>query len=329
VNQAQTELGKFVAEEPKSTTVTSPRSSTDTSEKAKSPTSPADSKSPRISTGSDVIAAADVAAAAQVDVGATTADDPTTPRAPASQLPSSPTQSFFSRLQASLPPNLVQSVQGAIPPNLVQSVQGAIPPTLIQSVNSAGLAQLRGTIGAELARVQHEAEGVVRTSEGYLRDAAKGAGEFLREAVKVVPPENPNGAHPGIAWDGSEMWMMDIALGTGIAPGASAGAKGKEKEVDWTSPVEARKAVATRAQALLRRLRCDPEVLRVDPEADANVKELYLAWLEHDVKGKQGGIEGKEWKDKTDKALQDPSDGEALKATLETLGIHFFFSFSS
>jgi hypothetical protein len=233
-------------------------------------------------------------------------DDSTTP--PASAVPTSPTQTFFSRLQASIPPNLVSTVQSHLPEQLRQ----------------ADLAQIRTTITAQAEEVRHR-------GEGLLREAVEGGREFFKDAVRVVPPEEA-AAHaegmralPGMGWDGADVWMMDAALGTGIAP--DAGGKGKEKEVDWSSPREARQAVATRAQALLKRLKYDPEVLKVDPEKDNAVDALYKEWVKKEFEGTEGGIDDAAWTEKIAKELEEPDDGQALKGTMATLGTFFVLTF--
>ena len=84
--------------------------------------------------------------------------------------------------------------------------------------------------------------------------------------------------------------------------------------------VDSQRAVATRAEALLKRLKHDPLIIRHDPEADPTVKELYVQWLATEVDTKENGIEGNEWTDKTNTVLADGADGEALKANRDTLG---------
>lgn len=242
----------------------------------------------------------------------------TTPPASTPAVPTTPTQTFLSRLQSS------------IPPNLVSTVQSHLPETLKNAPANLDLGQLRSTLTSEFARVQGvtraQAEEYAAKSQGLLREAVQGAGEFFKDAVKVVPPEEAAAqaaaarAGAGLGWDGMDGWMMDVTLGTGIEAGGVTG-KGKEREVDWSSPLEAQKAVATRAQALLRRLKYDPEVLRADPVEDKSVESLYTGWLEQEVDGVEGGMGGKKWATAIEKALAEPTDGEGLKATLDTLGV--------
>jgi hypothetical protein len=154
----------------------------------------------------------------------------------------------------------------------------------------------------------------------------KEAGEVLRDAVKVIPPDQA-GSNEGLIWDGTDMWML---------PADSSDSIGKEEDATGSmKSAEAQSAVATRAEALLRRLKRDPAILRLDPEADEGNKFEYRAWLEGDVNSKEGGIDGQEWKGKIAAVLEEPLDGPALKElqdmlvpselTLPGFWLRFFF----
>jgi len=160
------------------------------------------------------------------------------------------------------------------------------------------------------------AEEYVHRSEGFLRDAQ----EFLKDAVKVVPPEEGGGSVPpvGAFWDGTDVWMLPAV---GASP-ASSKEKGKQREGSFSSgrkSAEGLRAVATRAEALLKQLRHDPAVIKVDPEADETVKEIYDTWVRDFVSSRDSGILGVEWTTAAEKAVQDPIDGEALKSTRDSL----------
>jgi hypothetical protein len=261
-------------------------------------------------------------------------DEPTTPtQASAPLLPTSPTSSFFTRLQASLPPNIAAAVQKTIPDlknaqaTFVSTMQANIPDQLKQAPGNVDLAQIRANLTAEFQRVQGltraQAEEYVQKTDVLLREAVQGAGDFLKDAVKVVPPVQGGGAPTGITFDGSDLWMMDLALGSGF----DAESKGKGKDVNWSSPQEAQKAVATRAQALLRRLKHDPQVLKADPAAEADLKVTYAAWIEKEITAKQDGIKSPEWTEKIVEALQDEVDGDALNNTMDELGMFYSILF--
>lgn len=218
-------------------------------------------------------------------------DGPTTPTAPRhGRVPSV-------SLSAS---GLLAKLQSALPADLAARVQAQLP----EGVRTGDL----GALAAEFARVQRltraQAEEYVHRSEGLLRDA----GEFLKDAVKVVPP--PDGAAvPGVLWDGSDIWMLPVA------PPPPA-AKGKARE---QQSAEGLRAVATRAEALLKQIKHDPAVLSVNPEADERAKQMWDEWLKAEVDNEEAGLESEQWKKAKEDALNDPVDGEALKKTMDTL----------
>ncbi|KAF9793238.1 hypothetical protein BJ322DRAFT_113524 [Thelephora terrestris] len=196
-------------------------------------------------------------------------------------------QSIFTRLQSSIPPNLVSTVQSNIPPSIRDATSGSVD-----------FSQLKNTLTTEFTRVQDitraQAEEYVHKSEELLREA----GEFLKDAVKVVPPES-QGESVGVMWDGSDVWMLP-AMAASVAsewtPGAAAG--GAE-----SSSVEGTRAVATRAEELLRRLRHDDTVIKADPEGEENVKAFFDEWVSNRVEP-AGGIGGEKWSEKRELALE-------------------------
>ncbi|EPQ57337.1 hypothetical protein GLOTRDRAFT_137686 [Gloeophyllum trabeum ATCC 11539] len=213
---------------------------------------------------------------------------------------------FFSKLQSSLPPNLLETVQKNIPEQLRTAP------------SSVDFAQLRTTLSSEFQRVQGltraQAEEYVHKSEELLKEVAKEAGEFLKEAVKVVPPEEVREGGTGVVWDGSDVWMLP-------EPGQGKG-KGKEREASGSgrrASSETLRAVATRAEAMLKMLRRDPSVVRMDPEGEERIRELYVNWVKSKLEATEGGIGDEEWKAKREKELADEVDGTALKETFETL----------
>ena len=212
----------------------------------------------------------------------------------------SPSQSLFARLSSSLPPNIVSAVQTHVPDSLKNASQ------------NIDFAQLRSNLSTEFQRVQGvtraQAEEYVHRSEVLLKDAMREAGEVLREAVKVIPPEE--GGAPSGVWDGTDVWMLPSSSDVTDAKG-----KGKQLELG-----EAHRSVSTRAESLLKQLKYDPAVIRADPEAEETVKTLYLSWIEAEIDSKEGGVDNKEWMDKMTGALGEPGDGEALQATHDALG---------
>ncbi|KAF7315538.1 BSD domain-containing protein [Mycena indigotica] len=237
--------------------------------------------------------------------GSDSGDESTTPRtgSPAVQDPSTTTTAgLFSRLQSALPPNIVATVQSHIPESLKNASE------------NIDFAQMRSTLTSEFQRVQGvtraQAEEYVHKSEALLRDAMKEAGEVLRDAVKVVPPDAQQSGvgSNSVSWDGTDLWMMPF-------DGPESGGKGRERAASQ-SAADSQLAVATRAEALLKRLRHDPEIIKLDPEADAGVKEIYTQWLASSMKD---GLESDEWTAKITALLNDSPDGQALQANQDSL----------
>ena len=244
----------------------------------------------------------------------------TEPGDEASSSPSLTTaHSFFARLQSSIPPNIVSSVQAQLPDSL-------------RNAQHIDLAQLGNTLSSEFQRMQGvtraQAEEYVHKSEALLREAMKEAGDVLREAVKVIPPEGGSADAP-VVWDGADIWMLPGLAANADGPTAAGSAsKGKGKEVDPPSsgrPSEdARRAVATRAESLLKQLRSNPEIIKLDPSADTS-KDAYLAWADASEASGQG-FGTTVWGERIAEALSDPSDGAELQATFDALGTILFLS---
>ena len=215
-------------------------------------------------------------------------------------------QSIFTRLQSSIPPNLVSTVQSNIrvPPSIRDATSGSVD-----------FSQLKNTLTTEFTRVQDitraQAEEYVHKSEELLREA----GEFLKDAVKVVPPES-QGDDIGVMWDGTDVWMLPAVV-TSAAAGRTSGASTSGAE---RSSMEGTKAVATRAEELLRRLRYDDTVIRADPEGEEMVKALYGEWVSAHVES-AGGIEGGEWLEKRKLALGE----EGVSGLKDSVGAPGFF----
>jgi hypothetical protein len=171
---------------------------------------------------------------------------------------------------------------------------------------------MRTTLTTEFQRVQGvtrvQAEEYVQKSEALIREAMKEAGEVLRDAVKVLPPEEAQSSSGSgnLIWDGADMWMLPF-------DSSDPSAKGKEK-----AGRDTQLAVATRAESLLKRLKQDPEIIKHDPEADAGAKEFYSQWL---ATAMQDGIDSEEWTAKIAAVLNESADGLALKANQDALGM--------
>lgn len=224
-----------------------------------------------------------------------------TPTQESSSTPAVTFQSVFSRLQSRIPPNVIATVQSNLP----------------ESLRTGDLGQIRSTLSAEFQRVQGvtraQAEEYMHKSEAIIRDVVKEAGDVLRDAVKVVPPEEADPT-PVILWDGTDIWQL-------AAPFRSSGVgKGKGKAKDGRRASESQRAVATRAEALLKQLRQDPAILSVDPEATDSAREVFEQWLKTEEDALEGGVGGAQWTKKVEGVLDDGPDGTALRATQDALG---------
>jgi hypothetical protein len=210
-------------------------------------------------------------------------------------------QTFFSRLQS------------AVPANVVSAVQSNLPDGVKQASENIDFNQMRQTLVSEFNRVQGitrlQAEEYVHRSEALLKSVMKEAEEAFRDAVKVIPPDH-SGQVPSraLVWDGVDMWMLPSD--ETFPPG--------EK-----SAGHAISSVATRADALLKRLRRDPEIIKRNPESDADAQRLYLDWSSTALDMDEHGIEAEQWKTKITAALQDAEDGETLQKTLDSLGLFY------
>lgn len=217
--------------------------------------------------------------------------------------------------------NLFSRLQSALPSDLASTVQAKLPDSIKQGAGSVDFTQLRSTLASEFQRVQGitkaQAEEYVHKSEELLRDA----GEFLKEAVKVVPPADGEQVTPGVLWDGSDIWMLPEMS----VPSESKGKERERQSSDGRSAADGLRAVATRAEALLKQLKHDPEVVKVDPEADERAAQLWNEWLSTEVDSIEEGIASEQWVNAKEAALSEPTDGEALQKTLDTLGMYGIF----
>jgi hypothetical protein len=249
---------------------------------------------------------------------------------PAPEIPSIST-SIYARLQSRMPPNLQPS---AIAATLSSATSAA---------SSVDLANIRSTLTANIQRAQDnlplaQAE---KLAEGYLhksQELFKEAGEFLKDAVKVVPPAIGPDGKP-IADDtmpivsGTDVWLFSSPIGTAGWGGPAAG----EREASATPPLKEPRASmsslksreslftghmsqATRSEALLRRLKYDPEMIRLDPALDDTVRAEFIAFAE-DVNTKLGGVSGETMVTRISDVLKPGPEGELeadAKALIDT-----------
>jgi hypothetical protein len=147
-------------------------------------------------------------------------------------------QTLFTRLQSSFSPDFVTSLRDTIPDS-VRQAQGRMD--LAQQVAQARM-QDAATRGEELLR---------------------GASIFLRDAVRVVPPEQGN--------------TSSSTPTSAPTPPAHEGTVTPRAEAS-TSAVTTTAPPATRRDALLHSLRANPAILRVDPAGEERSGNLFLSW---------------------------------------------------
>jgi len=225
--------------------------------------------------------------------------------------PQPSTSSSTSTLAASTSPfqSLLSRVQATLPPNISTALQNNIPESLRDGHLNVDFAQLKSTLSAEFQRVQGvtraQAEEYVHKSEALFKDA----GEFFKDAVKVVPPEEADVGSAGVMWDGLDIWTLPIT--------SKSSAKGKGKERDLL--VKAR-AAGTRAETLLRQLKRDGTLLTTDPDSVDSTRPVFDLFVKNDVESKEGGILGVFWAERIKSNLDDGTEeGLSLKAMKDGL----------
>ena len=171
-------------------------------------------------------------------------------------------QTLFTRLQSSLPPDLLTTLRETIP----------------DSVRDAQRRQ-------ELAQAaQARVHGAAARGEVLLR----GASIFLRDAVRVVPPEE----YPASA--STPPTFEDATTPRAEAP----------------SPVGISGTPATRRDALLRALRATPAILRIDPAKEERSVAFFGSWI----------LQTKSLPGQTQREAELSADEGALQVTRSTLG---------
>lgn len=122
------------------------------------------------------------------------------PSSPAADGNATTTGTFFSRLQANLPPQfapaaITASLQSQL--TTAQAQAGALRTSLATNIQRI---QQEGGVPISLAQAEKLAGEYVHRSEELL----KNAGAFLKDAVHVIPAEGSSDAR-GVVWDGSDM----------------------------------------------------------------------------------------------------------------------------
>lgn len=200
---------------------------------------------------------------------------------------------FFNRLAKDNPKltsNLtsLQSTLAALPHNVQTSVQSTLHQAQERNPQLAHM---------NLAEVQKLAEGYLVKGEDYLQGVGRELQHLVQDAVKVVPPD-PN------------------------APGALAAAAARREERRKRA-AEALAASGGRREALLAKVRREPEYMLVDPSRPGpGGNNGATAFAEFCKKIEEsGGLAGEAWKKKiADETLEGDEEGQALKTTYNSIG---------
>ena len=240
------------------------------------------------------------------------------------------TQAFFKNLQASLTTEANQ-INHNLTTNL-SSLQKTLSETIannpsLNQINRANISTLSATIQSNLEKAgtridfkqaEKLAEDYLKRGEDMLGEAAQQAGSFLKDAVKVIPPEQAGGESGSYtySWDGTDVGIY-----------GSADDEGRSNTVlfDRSTAGNELSRSQYRLNALLRRLRSDVELLSQDPSAPGETKarrEAFERFKKDKIEAK-GGWQGAEvqklvWAEMGPEA--NDSDVEALKKSKDAMG---------
>lgn len=209
--------------------------------------------------------------------------------------------------------------------SLSESIASASANPQIQSLNlnkltrnDINFAHFAGNLQRNLAQAgtmlniqqaEKLAEDYLRKSEGLLHNA----GEFLKDAVKVVPPEGD--AH-GVVWDGSDTYAFTTA-------GDWSDQNRMSSDGTRSTSFEASRS-QLRKEALLRRLRADRELVLVDPGAEtesSSRRSAFATFCESEIEQK-GGVKSAAFEDKIEAELRrGDKETDTLRSTLQALGM--------
>ena len=207
---------------------------------------------------------------------------------------------FFARIQSQLSSN----------PNFqhFQHNLGTMQQDLRQKVDFSKI---------DLNEATKKYEAAMNQGEKYFKVASKELTELFGEAVRIVPPEEADGAGAGAG----------AGAGTDAGAGTRGALVGKQQE---RRKKEAAVAAAGRKETLLHRLRSDPAILLVDPaqpsdetagtekrDIGADANEAYIAFCK--AVEEKGGFEGDVWKARISSELATET-GHILQATHDSLG---------
>jgi hypothetical protein len=228
-----------------------------------------------------------------------------------------PTKDFFTKISETLS-SQSHTINATINQNLAtlqkslgESIASASNNPQLQSLtrSDVNLAQFSSNIQKNLAQAGTMLN--IQQAEKLAEEYFRHAGEFLKDAVKVLPPDEDG--QGGMIWDGSDMYAF-----------STAGNQDDTAPYDMTrsGSLEVSRA-PLRKEALLRRLRADKELFLVDPAAEtesASRRAAFQAFYKTEIE-EQGGVEGIAFETKIREELEKESaDAETLRATRDALG---------
>lgn len=201
--------------------------------------------------------------------------------------------------------------------SLSDSLASASVNPQIQSLNlnklsrsDINFAQFSSNIQKNLAQAGTKLN--IQQAEKIAEEYIRNAGEFLKDAVKVVPPDEH--AEQGVAWDGSDMYSF-----------STAGQSAKEAvpyDIARYGTTEVSRS-QLRKEALLRRLRADKDLFLVDPAAETESslrRAAFKAFYQREIEGK-GGADSQAFEEMIQSELnKEGADVESLKSTRDALG---------
>ena len=173
-----------------------------------------------------------------------------------SQLPpptgDSQTQTLFSRLQSSLPPDLLGTLRETIPiPDSVRDPQARM----------------------DLA---HAAQARMQDAAARGEELLRGASVFLRDAVRVVPPSDLTASASSSS---SVFTVTPASVSVSAAPRAAHANEDAARQSSVAVAPAAHTRATSRRGALLRGLRANPAILRVDPAKEGPSVALFTSWV--------------------------------------------------
>jgi outer membrane murein-binding lipoprotein Lpp len=186
-------------------------------------------------------------------------------------------------------------------------------PSLAQ-INRTNISTLSTTIQQNLEKAGTKIN--LRQAEKLAEDLLGEAGSFLRDAVKVVPPDEGSGSYT-YSWDGT-----DVGVYGSVEEGSRSTVLFDRASMAGNNDLSRSQL---RLNALLRRLRSDVELLSQDPSAasETRARQDAFAVFKKDKIESVGGYQGQDvqqlvWAEMGPEA--NDADVETLKKSKDAIG---------